>query len=379
MTTTVGLPPVEAPILTRLKELVNQLWQVDQLCLGPDGQPRPYPHFNLLGPLATDEQKSKGQEWLTETLAGLLDTANGNVTELSRQAALLYFRPFGWISTYTYDFNLPEIDRYKSLARGEIMQTVLSQWLRLHPTTASRALLAERIGTLLRSGGAKWKPDLYPPTLLDCLRVLLADESKQAVTLIAQLVVGEMGQARSRTVEEPELRKATPALYLRLWQSGQFDYNTFSRSMHALPGAFHDLSRPLEKNPSFYRTLPVGFSLQLQSFALQLTTKLAENLPTGDRAEATLLKQVGYLEGSSWLLLACAYLEEMGLSKLPTLRSTQPAAAATRLCHTHRPFNQIEDEDAHTIEFLRHYQPATLRAILPHVTDYRDLVEQALQ
>ena len=372
-----NLPPVEAPILTKLKQTVEEVWQIEGLCRTPTGEPRPYPLYNLTGPVADPVQHSQFNDWLSQTLATLLDEVDGRVIELSRQAALLYFRPFGWIAPYTYDYTLPEIERFEAAARGGIMVAVLAQWLKLHPTTATRALLAERVGTLLRSAGAKWPPDLYHPTLEDCLILLLADGSDEATSMLGQLAAGEMGIPRRGSLEEPELRRVAPAIYRRLWEAEQFDYTIFRHAMFTLPGAFHDLSRPMDQNPAFYRDLPAGFSLQIQSFALQLTTSLAEQLPVGDPKVAALLKRVGYLEGASWLLLACAYVEEKGLTQLPPLRSKEPAAAATRLCRTHRPPIQPED-NAHILEFLDHYKAATLQAVLSHAPAYRKLISHVL-
>ncbi len=369
-------PETPAPIFGKLRQLVDEVWQIETFSRGPEGQPRPYPLYSLLGPLADPKLQSQGQQWLAHTLARLLDEVEGKVNELSRQAALVYFRPADWIEPYTYDYTLPEAQRFAAAAHGEIIQTVLFEWVRMHPSIATRALLTERVATLLRGSGGRGKPDLYRPTLLDCLNLLLADPSPETTEILVQLMAGELGLARKDSVEEPELRKAAPAAYLRLWQAGFFDYYNFRRSMFSLPGAFHDLSRPLEKKPAFFRTLPPTFALELQSYAHQLTTELAEELPSGQAEAAALLKGVGYLEGVTWLLLACAYVEEKGLESLPDMRSSGPEAAATRLCQTHRSHNHAED-DAQTVEFLRHYKPATLRAVFPHARAYQDLIEQA--
>ncbi len=372
------MPQVEAPILKTLLQLVDQIWQVEQLCVDPAGKPQPYPLYRLLGPLADQPDQAKGQEWLSQTLIALQDAVNGNLVELSRQAALLYFRPFAWLEPYTYDYTRPENERFVAAARGEIMQTVLNEWLQLHQTRVSRALLTERLETLLQGPGAKWKPDLYRPTMTEILGLLLEDPTQEAIAITSQLVAGEYGRVRKGSVEEPELRNRAPRLFLKLWEAHLFDYDIFRQAVFSLPGAFHDLSRPLEKHPAFFRNLPPSFSIELQSFALRLATDLAEKLPSGDQEAAALLKQVAYLEGASWLLLACAYVEEKGLIQLPNIRKAHPDAAATRLCQTHRPHTLLED-DAQTVEFLRHYHPATLRAVLPHAKVYRDLIEKALE
>lgn len=372
------LPPMQVPIFNTLRQLVDEVWQVEALCRLGEGQPRAYPFYSLFGPLAAPAEQEKGREWLGYTLSCLQDELEGDVNELSRQAALVYFRPFGWMQPYTYDFTRPEIESFPATARGEIIQKVLGEWLRLHPTIASRALLTERLETLLRGPGAKWKPDLHAPTLLDCLNLLLADPSPEASEILIQVSVGELGRAQKGSVEEPELRQIAPAIYLRLQQAKSFDYPIFRRAMFSLPGVYHDLTRPLFKKPTFYRDLPPAFSLELQSYAYQLATELAEKLPTGDSEAAALLKQVAYLQGPTWLLLACAYVEEKGLAKLPIIRSKQPASAATRLCRTHRPAASSAEEDAQTLEFLHHYKSATLQAVLPYALAYRDLIEQAL-
>ena len=372
------MPPVEVPIFDRLTRLVAEIWQIEKLCRGPQGQPRPYPLYSLVGPLAEPEEASKGQDWLSQTLAELQDVVEGNLVELSRQCALLYFRPFAWIEPYVYDYNRPEAERFQMVAQGDIMQLVLFEWLKLHPTNVVRSLLTERVETLQGGPGAKWKSDLYRPTLLDCVDLLLADYHDEANRIITQLTVGEYGLTQKGSVGELELRKRAPDIYLRLWESGRFDYPLFRQSMFSLPGAFHDLSRPLEKNPVFYRRLPASFSLQLQSFVHKLAAELADNLPAENPKETELLKQVAYLEGASWLLLACAYVEEKKLDRLPKAHSLQPYAAATRLCQTHRPANLIED-DAQTVEFLRQYRPTTLQVVLPYARAYRDLIEQAME
>jgi hypothetical protein len=371
-------PPVEAPIFEKLKQLVTEIWHVEELCQDRQGQPRPYPLYSLVGPLAEPEEARQGQEWLSQTLAELQDVVGGNLVELSRQCALLYFRPFAWLEPYLYDYNRPEAERFQRVAQGDIMQVVLFEWLKLHPTNVARSLLTERVETLLAGPGAKWKPDLYRPTLLDCVDLLLADYDDEADRIITQLTVGEYGLAKKGSVAELELRKRAPDIYRRLWENKHFDYPLFRQSMFSLPGAFHDLSRPLEKNPVFYRKLPVRFSLRLQSYVHKLAIELADNLPAEDLRESELFKQIAYLEGASWLLLACAYVEEKKLDRLPKVHSLQPHAAATRLCQTHRPANLLED-DAQTVEFLRHYQPATLQVVLPYARAYRDLIEHVME
>ncbi len=372
------MPPVDAPIFDKLRQLVDKIWEIEGLCLDPQGRPRSYPLYSLFGPLAAPDQQSKGREWLSQTLVELQETVEGNLGQLSRQAALLYFRPFAWLKPFNFDLSRPESERFRAAAQGDIMQLVLAEWIRLHPSAVNRALLTERIETLLRGPGAKWNPDLYRPTLVDCLNILLPDRDEEAIAILVQLTAGEYGRARRGSLEEPELRSRAPVVYLRLWEAGKFDYASFRQAMFNLPGVFHDLSRPLESNPAFYRTLPASFQIELQSFAHKLTTDLAEHLTTDDREAAALLKQVAYLEGATWLFLACSYVEEKGLAKLPDLRRPDPASAATRLCQTHH-FHHLDEDAAQTVDFLRHYKPATLQAVLPHALHYRNWIQQALE
>ncbi|HEX2912531.1 MAG TPA: hypothetical protein VH186_17105 [Chloroflexia bacterium] len=370
------VPRYDGPVLTSLEQLVDATWQIDRLC-DLEGTPHPYPLYNMFGTLASPQGKDQGEHWLAETLAHLLDSVDGKVSELTRHAALLYFRPSSWIEPYTFDYSQPEKERLRQAARGSIMQLVLSEWIRLHTNVTSRALLTERMATLLGGQGTKWKPDLYRPTLKDCIDMLFEDRSVEATEVLAQLAAGALGSARPGTVEEPELRLAVPAIYLRLWDAHRFTYDDFRTAMYSLPGAFHDLSVPIDSASGFFRNLPAGFTLELQSYVHKLTLELAEKLADDDIAAANLLKQVAYLEGATWLLMACAYVEEKALPELPSLETDLPAAAATRLCATQFPVLLHEDEQQ-TLAFLHQYKPETLRVVLPHTGDYLPLVEQAL-
>jgi hypothetical protein len=362
------------PILDKLVELTSEIWQVENLT-GKD-IPQTYPLFKIVGALAKGDDKARGDEWLGRTFAALQDEVGGDLTALSRHAAMLYLRPVTWIGDYSYNHELPVRERALRVARGEIIQTVLHEWLKLHPTNAMRALLSERLGVLLRSENVRQKPDLFRPTLVDCLDLLFADPSEDATGLLNELMQGYLGVARAGSVEEPELRKAAPAILYRLSQNRIFDYHSFRRAMYNFPGVFHDLSLPLEQRTAQWRNLPPVFAVQIQSFTQRFIAELAENLPLGNAKSALLLKQVGHLEGATWLLLACAYVEEKQIKKLPGVRSKKVESAATRLCQTERPLVGVED-DAATVEFLRQYSPDTLHAVLPHAVHYRDLVEQA--
>jgi|GEM_PF-1740699 len=368
-------------LLDVINRAVDEYWEIDFYCTTADGLSRPYPLFSLVGPVATDPEK--GQELISKTFDQMLELVNYDPQELSKWATLLYYRPDLWIERYAWDFTLPDLERYSQHARGEIIQEVLATWLRLNLSLVVYAFMAERIVTLLRGPGAQRKPDLYRPTLAEVLDSLLNDQSEMVTEFFRELAAGEMGRPQPGSVEEPELRKRVPRIYLHLWKKRQFDFSDFRQSMFVIPGAFADLSQPLDSlpPPEAYRDLPSDFTLILQNFCHLLTTLLVEKLTAGDRKAAPLLKQVAELRGVAWLLLACSYIEEKQVSRLPTLSNWRKAksqeSAVVALLATRRPANH-EDETAQTLEFLSHYHPETLLLALPFATEYQDLLCQVL-
>jgi hypothetical protein len=370
-------------LLSVLRQAVDELWQVDYYILQTATVPTPYPLYKFFGETAVSPEKEKGQDWLSVTVERLLEAFNYDSAEFTRHAARLYFNPQIWYTPHAWDYSLPLETRFVIPAKGEIMQKILGTWVRLHTNSAVLALLTQRITILLGGQGTWTKPDLYPPTLIDCLEILLADPSEDATAICGQLAVGELGRARSGSVEEPELRRYAPEIYNRLWQKSRFNYSVFRQAMYALPNAFYDLSRPLDTvpPPDFYRDLPVNFSVALQDFYQNFAVELAEALPENNPEKAYLLKNVAVLRGASWLLLACAYLEVGGIERLPDFnrwkRTKTPASATVRICQTVRPPAEEED-DGETLGFLSHYQASTLLTVLPFALDYQDLICQAL-
>jgi hypothetical protein len=368
-------------LLDVLSKAVDDIWQVEPYCVGPMGQARPYPLFSLVGPAATNAET--GQEFISHTFDRILEAVNYDQRELSKQAATLYFRPAQWIERYAWDFKLPDAERYRRHAKGEIIQAVLGIWLKLHPSLASYAMLSERIVTLLRGPGSRAKPDLYHPTLQDLLHSILEDTSAETSEICQQLVVGAMGTPQNDSVEEPELRKLSPLLYLRLWKEKKFDYPDFKQAMEALPAVLQDLTHRLDSVPlpEAYRDLPGEFALVLHNFCYTLASELAEKLVHGDELAASLLKHYSELVGDQWLLIACAYLEEKNLTRLPASNrwrtSKSAVSAVVRLCMAHRG-EITQEETAHTIEFLSQYKPATLLATLPFAHEYQELICKAL-
>ncbi len=377
-TESVAMP---ASLLAVLSKAVDDIWQVERYCIGPMGQARPYPLFTLVGPAATSAET--GQEFIAHTFDRILESVNFDQRELSKQAAALYFRPAQWIERYSWDFSLPDAERYRRHAKGEIIQAVLGIWLKLHPSLASYAMLSERIVTLLQGPGSRAKPDLYHPTLLDLLHSILEDTSPEAIEICQQLVVGAMGTAQPASVEEPELRKLSPQLFLRLWKEKKFDYPDFKQAMNALPTVLQDLTHRLDSvpMPEAYRDLPGEFALTLHNYCYTMASELAERLVHGDEQAAALLKQYTELAGDQWLLIACSYLEEKNLTRLPASNrwrtSKSAVSAVVRLCMAHRG-DSTEEDTAHTLEFLSHYKPATLLATLPFAHEYQELICKAL-
>ncbi len=369
------------PLLEVLNQAVDDYWGIEYYCTTSEGQSRPYPLFTLVGAAATDSEK--GRELISKTFDHMLELVNFDQQELSKWATLLYYRPDLWIERYAWDYTLPDLERYRQHARGEIIQEVLATWLRLNLSLVVYAFMAERIVTLLRGPGAQRKPDLYRPTLAEVLDSLLNDQSEMVTEFFRELAAGEMGRPQTGSVEEPELRKRAPLIYLHLWKKRQFDFSDFRQAMFALPNAFADLSRPLDSNPppEAYRELSSDFALVLQNFCHLLTTELVEKMAAGNIKAAYLLKQVSGLQGVSWLLQACSFIEEKQIRRLPTLNNWRSArsleSALIILLATHRPLNH-EDETAETLEFLSHYHPETLLVALPFATEYQDLLCQVL-
>ncbi|NWJ47959.1 MAG: hypothetical protein HXX08_19060 [Chloroflexi bacterium] len=366
-------------LLEALNRAVDEIWDVPPLCVSPVGRPRPYPLFTFIGPTATDPEK--GHVFISNTFDLMLESASFDKEALTLQAAILYYRPGQWIEQYSWNFNLPDLERYIRHAKGEIIQSVLGLWLRHNTSNASYALMSERISQLLRDSSSHSKPDLYKPTLIDLILSLLEDQSLEASEIIQQMIAGAMGIAKPGAVEEPELRKYYPQLFYRLWKEKIFDYSEYKQAIYALPSVIEDFNLAPGNSTvaDAYHDLPSDFVAVLKSFRRSLAVELVEKVTQGDEQAAALLKLYNDLHGSEWLLRACAYIEEKKLGHLPPSNrwrtNKSPASAIVKLCMAlHDP----DEDKGQAIEFLRQYQAKTLLEVLPYAHDFQSWICEAL-
>jgi hypothetical protein len=190
-----------------------------------------------------------------------------------------------------------------------------------------------------------------------------------------------MGVAKPGSVEEPEMRKLLPHLFVKLWKSDQFNYTDFRQAILAIPGLIGELCNLDVVKPEFYRDMPGELAVLLQGFCRLLASELIEKLVENDQHAAEMLKHFNGLSGSEWILSACAYLEEKNLKRLlPSNRwrnSTNPVSGVISLLNARRTASDEEEKEV-TIQFFQQYSPATLVAILPYAVYFQDWICEAL-